>query len=98
MQRYINTKRKVDADGKRVYGTTYYPEIPIGNSDTFIQAADRTRLDSLAFTHYGDVSLWWIIAKANGIKGINVLKTGQLIRIPGNVNRIVGKFLELNGG
>ena len=36
MKRYTTTRRKIDKSGKRVYSTTYYPEIPIGNSDTFI--------------------------------------------------------------
>ena len=96
MNRYNNTNIKLDKDGKRVYSTTYYPEIPLSNSDKFINTSERVRLDILAHNHYGDTTLWWVIAKANGIKGINVLKVGTLLRIPGNVTKIIRDFRELN--
>lgn len=96
MNRYNNTNIKLDKDGKRVYSTTYYPEIPLSNSDKFINTTERVRLDILANNHYGDTTLWWVIAKANGIKGINVLKVGTLLRIPGNVTKIIRDFRELN--
>ena len=72
MNRYKKTEIKLDKDGKRVYGTTYYPTIPIENTDKFIITTLDNRLDSLANQYYGDVSLWWVIAKANGIKGKTV--------------------------
>tara|TARA_R100001163_G_C4980690_1_gene136943 strand:+ start:45 stop:338 length:294 start_codon:yes stop_codon:yes gene_type:complete len=96
VNRYNNTNIKLDKDGKRVYSTTYYPEIPLSNSDKFINTTERVRLDILANNHYGDTTLWWVIAKANGIKGINVLKVGTLLRIPGNVTKIIRDFRELN--
>ena len=97
MERYSKNSQKVDKDGKRVYGTTYYPEIPLENADQFLIAKEGTRIDNLAFQQYGDASLWWIIAKANGIKGKVILNTGDLIRIPSNVSKIIGKFEDLNG-
>ena len=33
MRRYGTTRKKVDKSGKRVFGTTYYPQIPLANSD-----------------------------------------------------------------
>ena len=36
MKRYETTKTKVDKSGIRVYSTTYYPEISVSDSDTFI--------------------------------------------------------------
>tara|TARA_R100000008_G_scaffold29631_2_gene16364 strand:+ start:365 stop:664 length:300 start_codon:yes stop_codon:yes gene_type:complete len=96
MERYSKNNLKIDKDGKRVYKTTYYPEIPLENSDEFIMVTDGTRIDNLAFQRYGDPSLWWIIAKANGIKGKVVLNIGDLIRIPSNVSKIIGKFKDLN--
>ena len=44
IKRYENNKIKVDKDGKRVYTTTYYPRIPLSNSDQFIQTKDGMRL------------------------------------------------------
>ena len=96
MNRYSNTKKKIDKDGKVVYGTTYYPKIPISDSDVFISTVLGTRLDNLAHKYYGDVSLWWVIAKANGIRGKVSLKTGTLLRIPGNVSEVIGNFRKIN--
>ena len=96
MKRYITTRRKVDKSGIRVYSTTYYPEIPIENSDTFIFTRVGDRLDNLAYTHYGDNTLWWVIAKANGLRGIMALKPSTPLRIPGNVIRILEKFRQIN--
>ena len=44
------------------------------------------------------MTLWWIISKANGIKGQAGLKPGQLLRIPGQVEEILSNFRDLNGG
>ena len=96
MKRYENNKIKIDKDGKRVYATTYYPKIPLSNSDQFIQTKDGTRLDNIAQTFYGDASLWWIIAKANGIRGIISLKSAVKLRIPANVAEIISNFKKLN--
>ena len=96
MKRYSSTRRKIDKSGKRVYSTTYYPQIPIGNSDTFIFTKEGDRLDNLAYTHYGDNTLWWIIAKANGIRGKIALEPATPLRIPGNIIRIIEKFRQIN--
>ena len=96
MKRYSSTRRKIDKSGIRVLTTTYYPQIPIGNSDTFIFTKEGDRLDNLAYTHYGDNTLWWIIAKANGIRGKIALKPATPLRIPGNIIRIIEKFRNLN--
>ena len=96
MKRYENNKINTDKDGKRVYTTTYYPSIPLSNTDQFIQTKDGTRLDTIAQEFYGDISLWWIIAKANGIRGFTSLKSGIKLRIPSNVSDILEKFKNLN--
>ena len=96
MKRYQNNKIKIDKDGKRVYTTTYYPSIPLENSDQFIQTKDGTRLEQLAQTFYGDSTLWWVIAKANGIKGFTSLKSGIKLRIPSDLTTILDKFNSLN--
>tara|TARA_B100000287_G_scaffold111408_1_gene103785 strand:- start:1674 stop:1973 length:300 start_codon:yes stop_codon:yes gene_type:complete len=96
MNRYSSTKIKLDKSGNRVYGTTYYPNIPIQNSDSFLLSKTGDRLDTLAHKYYGDVTLWWVIAKANGIKGQTALRPGTTLRIPGNIQRIVEKFFREN--
>ena len=97
MRRYANTRRKLDKSGIRVYTTTYYPEIPLTDGDFFIRPVDGNRLDNLAFSYYGDSTLWWIIAKANGIRGKVVVSTDEILRIPGNIQQILQKFRTLNG-
>ena len=92
MSRYSDTKTKRDKSGVQVYTTTFYPNIPISDSDQFIYPLFGERLDSLANKYYGDPNLWWIISKANGLKGvINIPKDTQ-IRIPGEVDKILEDF------
>ncbi len=96
MKRYSTTRQKFDKSGVRVYSTTYYPEIPIANNDVFIISKEGDRLDNLAHKYYSDNSLWWIIAKANGIKGISALRPGENLRIPLNIQRIIEDFRNIN--
>tara|TARA_A100001515_G_scaffold75456_2_gene60037 strand:- start:2800 stop:3099 length:300 start_codon:yes stop_codon:yes gene_type:complete len=96
MKRYETTPIKTDKSGIRVYSTTYYPDIPLDDSDEFISVIDGDRVDLVANRYYGDVSLWWVIAKANGIKGKAALTPGDVLRIPGNINQIIENFENLN--
>ena len=96
MNRYATTRRKKDKSGLRVYATTYYPEILVSDGDIFIFPTDGDRLDTLAHKYYGNTTLWWIIAKANGLKGKPALSSDEIIRIPGNITNIIEKFKNLN--
>ena len=96
MKRYSSTREKFDKSGVRVYSTTYYPEIPISNNDSFIVSKEGDRLDNLAHKYYSDNNLWWVIAKANGIKGKSALKPGENLRIPLNIQRIIEDFRNVN--
>ena len=96
MKRYATTRQKIDKSGIRVYSTTYYPEIRISDGDSFIYPIEGERLDNLANKYYGDTTLWWIIAKANGLKGKPALSSDEIIRIPGNISSIIEKFQNLN--
>ena len=84
-------------DGKKVYMTTYYPNIPFDPSDTYIIANEEDYLDSLAKKYYGDESYWWIIANANGIGGARLsIPIGKQIRIPGNISLIIQNLKRIN--
>ena len=96
MNRYEKTKFKFDKTGLRVYTTTYYPEIPIENSDTIIITKLGDSLDNLAYKYYGDTTLWWIIAKANGIRGKVGLSPSTALRIPGDIRGILERFDDIN--
>ena len=96
MKRYSTTRQKLDKSGIRVYSTTYYPEIPIENEDKFIFTKVGDRLDSLAYKFYTDITLWWVIAKANGIKGKAAVSVDEILRIPGNITTILENFRRIN--
>jgi nucleoid-associated protein YgaU len=52
-------------------------------SDLYIQVTSADRLDILASKLYGDQSLWYIIAAANGLgKGSLVVPPNTVLRIP----------------
>jgi len=96
MKRYSTTRHRLDKSGIRVYGTTYYPEIPVGDNDQFIYPQDGDRVDTLAHKYYGDITLWWIIAKANGLKGKAGVSVDNILRIPGNITQILENFRKIN--
>jgi len=91
--RYKNTKLTKDPTGTRVYKPTVYPKIPIKNSDLIITPKEGERLETLAATHYGDTSLWWIIAAANNLgKGTMKLTPGEEIRIPRDIRSVLNNL------
>ena len=98
MKRYTRTPVKMDKSGMRVYSTTYYPRILLNNNDKFVRTKDGDRLDTMAYRFYKDTSLWWIIAKANGIRGKTALEIGKVIRIPSDITNIIEEFNSINEG
>ena len=84
-------------DGKRVLKPTIYPKIPIKDSDIFIYPKFGDRLDNLAQKYYKDISLWWIIAKANNLDSAHIgLTPDEQIRIPVDIEPILNKLKELS--
>lgn len=78
-----NTKRL--ADGKKVLRSSILITIPKKDDDIYIITQETDRLDLLAHEFYGDSTLWWIIANANNLNGINIgLDAGIQLRIPKN--------------
>ena len=83
MSRYTTTNIMKDLNGKRRRSTTIFPTIPATANDTFIITTSADRLDKLASAFYDDVSLWWVIAAANGLgKGSLYVPADSIIRIP----------------
>ena len=95
--RYTHTSIKKNKDGKRVFKPTIYPKIPIKDSDIFIYPKFGDRLDNLAHKYYDDVSLWWIIAKANDLDEAHIgLEVDKQIRIPMDIEPILNKLKEMS--
>ena len=95
--RYNYTKTKRNELGKRVFKPTMYPKIPIRDSDIFIYPRFGDRLDNLAHKYYNDVSLWWIIAKANNLDAAHIgLEVDNQIRIPTNIQSVIDKLKKMS--
>ena len=98
MSRYKNADIVRDLNNKRRIQTWILRVPPAANSDIYIQITSPDRLDILSETFYGDQSLWYIIAQANGLgKGTYRVPEATLLRIPNlpelqefinNINRI----------
>jgi len=91
--RYTNNETKKLNDGRNVYRSRIYPEIPVSDSDIYVASETGDRLDTLAYQYYNNSSYWWIIAAANNIHNAPFgLKDGTILRIPQNYIEIVNKF------
>jgi len=91
--RYQNNETQKLKDGREVYRTKIYPNIPLKDNDIYIVTQEGDRLDTLAYQYYGDQSLWWIIATANNIHDASfAVEDGTILRVPKNYLEIVNKF------
>ena len=80
----IKNIKKLD-NGKRVLKTSIPKTIPKKDDDIYVITQETDRLDLLANEYYGDSRVWWIIAQANNINGVNIgLDAGIQLRIPKN--------------
>ena len=98
MNRYQNIPR-TKINGKLVYQTSRYPEVPLSINDVYVYTTQGDRFDTLSQQYYGDSSLWWIISIANTDK-VNqstlVIPEGLQIRIPSNFANVVQDFNIIN--
>lgn len=91
--RYKNSQRVKLNDGRIVYRSRVYPNIPKRDDDIYIVTQSGDRLDTLANQFYGESSLWWIIAAANNIHDAPfAVKDGTTLRLPKNYNEIASNF------
>lgn len=83
MSRYWYSTLYRGADGD-FWGTRAPVRIPPHPSDAWhtVTDADRDRLDLIAFRHWGDVRLWWVLAEANGIGDPLDVPSGTSLRVP----------------
>ena len=93
--RYRNNETKKLNDGRNVYRSRIYPEIPLSDNDIYVASETGDRLDTLSYQYYNNASYWWIIAAANNIHNAPFgLKDGTILRIPQNYIEIVNKFKD----
>jgi len=99
MNRYDNaTVLKTEFTNRPYYKGKQYPNIPLSESDVYVITTVGDRLDSLAYSYYGDATLWWIIAAANNnaTKGALFPVPGTQLRIPTNVNSVLNLYKQFN--
>jgi hypothetical protein len=96
--RYDNDIILKTADGTPYYKGKMYPNIPLSESDVYVITTVGDRLDSLAYSYYNDVNLWWIIAAANNnaTKGSMFPIPGTQLRIPTDLNYVLNLFDQFN--
>ena len=75
---------KVDKQGRKSFISKLLPTIEVDDRDIIVYRVDGVGLSALAKQHYGDETLWWVIAKANGTgkRGMGIDKKLDVIRIP----------------
>tara|TARA_A200000159_G_C7333453_1_gene343993 strand:- start:2456 stop:2746 length:291 start_codon:yes stop_codon:yes gene_type:complete len=91
--RYTNNKEQKLSDGRKVFRSKRYPNIPKQNTDIYVVTQAGDRLDELSNQFYNDSSLWWIIATANNIHDASLtVDDGTVLRIPVDYNNIINEF------
>ena len=81
--RYENNEVKVTNDGRSVYRSKIYPNIPLRDDDIYVATETGDRLDTLAFQYYENPTLLRIIASANNIHDAKFsFPDGTILRIP----------------
>lgn len=91
--RYDRNSIKKLSDGRRVYRSKIYKNIPKSDKDIYIVTQTGDRLDTLAYDFYGDSSLWWIIATANNIHDATfAVPDGTTLRVPENFREILNNI------
>ena len=97
MKRYEDIKFKLEEKKlKKVYKTMLFPEIEKDIEDIYIRTLASDRMDSIAFSYYDDVTLWWVIAQANNIgKGTMQVEPGTILQIP-NPSRLADILTDLH--
>jgi hypothetical protein len=79
------------SQGKPYYKSKAYPNIPLSENDVYVITTVGDRLDSLAYSYYNDVNLWWVISSANNniTKGSMFPIPGTQLRIPTDLNTVL---------
>tara|TARA_B100000287_G_C20620498_1_gene775767 strand:+ start:486 stop:839 length:354 start_codon:yes stop_codon:yes gene_type:complete len=99
-----NRGRLIDDYDKRLpipkrtaYATVIYPKIPHKAEDIWIRTRIGDRFDTLAHEFYEDVTMWWIIARANKmVYGSLAVEPGIKLRIPIKQEDIVNEYHKIN--
>ncbi len=89
---------KTEFTNRPYYKGRYYPNVPLSETDVYVITNVGDRLDNLAYSYYGDSTLWWIISVANNnaTNGALYPIPGTQLRIPTNVNDVIRLYNQFN--
>jgi len=96
INRYTFSTRRKNLLGKNIISNsrasyTIYSAIESGEINYGVKILEEgERLDTIAGQVYGDSSLWWIISAASGIGWGLQVPPGTILRIPTNINSVIG--------
>jgi hypothetical protein len=97
MNRYKEISIATNQDRRQYYTPVKYPNIPASEDDLYLIATAGDRYDKFAYIYYGDITMWWIIAKVNPHAGGGLHPTpGAQIRIPTKLSTVMEQFRILN--
>lgn len=99
MERYSDaTVLKTDNTNRPYYKGKFYPNVPLSENDYYIITTVGDRLDNIAYSYYGDATLWWVIAMANNniTKGALYPAPGTQLRVPTNINGVLDLYNQFN--
>lgn len=99
MERYSDAIiLKTDNTNRPYYKGKFYPNIPLSENDYYIITTVGDRLDSIAYSYYGDATLWWVISMANNniTKGALYPSPGTQLRIPTDINGVINLYNRFN--
>lgn len=98
MDRYQGVPILTNKDGKKVYTTVKYPDVPLSENDIYVIADFTDRLDLIANDYFTDSTLYWIIQIANSIPRDSLyVPAGTQLRIPSDITGIIQDYNALNG-
>jgi hypothetical protein len=76
--------------GRLKLSTVKRIDIPVRDSDIYIEMKITDRLDKISFDVYGDYSLWWILCWANNLLHPYDFEPGDVLRIPKYKENVFG--------
>jgi len=89
--------RRLPIPERTVYQSIIYPTMPHNPEDIWIRTRIGDRFDTVAHEFYQDVTLWWIIARANRlVNGSLAIEPGIKLRVPIEFEKIVHEFHRIN--
>lgn len=93
----VSQTTKLSSTGSQYYLNNVYPDVPFSSDDSYIITTAGDRLDLIALDFYGDDSLWWTIASANGLPGDSLFApVGIQLRIPSNAKSVLNDYKVQN--